>query len=786
MAVPAPAETRAHDIMTDAANLLGVEPRHGAALGLYFAADGRLEARVPSALVARNVQADGRNVVLAVRLFTEPVHSAALRGLRARAKGRTINICVFEATDGGIDVHEAVARERRSDAALARLVYAQTVAGVSAGSYALLPSLGDAADDSDGDVAGARASASPRAAAARLRFGALRLWSRALDFAAKGEDVLDAARRLLIDHSSSTFAPHPAPDTETLLAALEQLLYNEEELEAGETHLPAPEADYVELAARSPAHGCALFACTLRGNEAEPVQSCWLAVSRRGAAVLSADARRRIADAPFAVLRRWDATDGASSLRFEREAPPDRWPAAFKRNGSAAPVRRQARESAEAAPGVFAGLLSLFEATPDASQQPEDAASKRRREERVDCFETKVFDIDIESARGGAGSAEEAAALLDDYALCDLASSPPRFSWEKTAPDASGAGMAAFYDALVLAVVRPPRFDYESRLLGPSSFTFCDWRYHRKDAVIVNDRGERLHCSRWHLASPEHKAAPTVVFVHANSASRAQACHYLSLILSLGCALVSFDCAGSGLSDGDHVTLGLREARDLRCVLHWLHRRGEASDVAVWGQSMGAVAGIYYQGIAAAEAAEGAERWPALAACVLDSPYADFEMLAKHVANERKDAFGGWAVPDLVLDMLLSALDATVLERAGFSPLADLRPLQHASRCRSPALFVRARNDPLITQAQVEALASAYAGARTLALVEGSHSSARDADARKFISRFLARYLTLPPIHARPGHDAAELHLECAPWQRTSHRGSAADAARDEAAPDVT
>ena len=48
------------------------------------------------------------------------------------------------------------------------------------------------------------------------------------------------------------------------------------------------------------------------------------------------------------------------------------------------------------------------------------------------------------------------------------------------------------------------------------------------------------------------------------------------------------------------------------------------SSLALWGQSMGAAAATYYQGLAAREPS----LWPAPDAVVLDSPYSDFAELA--------------------------------------------------------------------------------------------------------------------------------------------------------------
>jgi len=171
---------------------------------------------------------------------------------------------------------------------------------------------------------------------------------------------------------------------------------------------------------------------------------------------------------------------------------------------------------------------------------------------------------------------------------------------------------------------------------------------------------------------------------------------------------------------------------------------------------------LYYQGFAAQESGV----WPSLSCVVLDSPYSDFTELAAHVASERKAVFGGFSLPKFVLDLLLASLDASVDARAGLRPTQHLSPVKHAPSCEAPALFVRARRDPLIAQEHVESLAKKYKGPRTLALVEGSHSSPRDVDARRFVARFLARHLPLPPIAKRPPSATAERHLQCAPWSR--------------------
>merc|ERR1711995_239952 len=73
------------------------------------------------------------------------------------------------------------------------------------------------------------------------------------------------------------------------------------------------------------------------------------------------------------------------------------------------------------------------------------------------------------------------------------------------------------YELLVHAIIRPPRFNYEDRLLGPSSFSFCGVRCHRTDITLVNARGERLMCSHWTPAEGGDAKRPCIIFMHANS-----------------------------------------------------------------------------------------------------------------------------------------------------------------------------------------------------------------------------------------------------------------------------
>lgn len=807
----------AFDLLRATAARMCIDTREASAFGLFE----RVPASEPTGRLSRRVAHSEKvselgetTIVLAVRLFSAPLHAAAIRGARSP---------------------DATASER----AVARIMYAQAVAAAMTGAYAVLPRLDDEADrdlvsskirSEQSDTVPERwrdacPSTDARSFATRLRLGALRLWSRAIDVvdSAEAPSLQAAAEHLITTYGTASFCPPPACAEGDLLREFGVVVGDDDDLEiettegAGQgsttTMIVSPEAKYIELCARSPAYDSTLFACitATRFDEAlmtEPAgvrptssrngrPARWLAISRRGVSILSADASARLHDVPLDCARRW-RTKRSDILCLEYERPPNRWPASASRRASSLNMApSHVKHETDAAWEYFASYFRSEQLHVRSEDQPE-ARLERDANGRVDTVDREQapvmrvqFELEIDPSIAAVGGADEAVSLLDDYCLCDLAETPPAYGWQETGGGEASetdestkqhAMTAGFYDALVAAVVRPPRFHYDSRLLGPSSFHFAGKRYHRHDLVLASRANHRLHVSHWRLieesdASPEDRSAPCIVFVHANSASRAQCCNYISFVLSLGCSLVAFDCAGSGLSDGSLVTLGWREAQDLRVVLEWLATRQDVSAVAVWGQSMGAAAIIYYQGLAAKELShQGVDlktetsprlsTWPTLDAVVLDSPYADFRQLATHIANERRGVLGGFSIPTVLLDLFLSTLDASVKQRAGFSPLAKLSPIRHAPYCGVPALFIRARDDSLIAQQHVEALAMRYVGPRTLAIVEGTHSSPRDVDARKFIGRFLERRLPLPPEHRRPSRRHAERHLACAPWTR--------------------
>uniref|UniRef100_A0A7S1UKW3 AB hydrolase-1 domain-containing protein n=1 Tax=Phaeomonas parva TaxID=124430 RepID=A0A7S1UKW3_9STRA len=150
---------------------------------------------------------------------------------------------------------------------------------------------------------------------------------------------------------------------------------------------------------------------------------------------------------------------------------------------------------------------------------------------------------------------------------------------------------------------------------------------------------------------------PVVVFLHGNASSRVEAIksNIFNTVASLGACVCAFDFAGCGHSQGEYVSLGVRESEDVHVVVEFLTRQGQfkpakrqgggateakageaaagssaaggarCRNVVLWGRSMGSVAAILY-----------ASRYAPnhrLAGLILDSPFTSFPKLIEDLGK---------------------------------------------------------------------------------------------------------------------------------------------------------
>ena len=98
-----------------------------------------------------------------------------------------------------------------------------------------------------------------------------------------------------------------------------------------------------------------------------------------------------------------------------------------------------------------------------------------------------------------------------------------------------------------------------------------------------------INCSLYHKGKPKR----VLIYLHSISGSRMEGKDMAYYVLPHFSLLV-FDFVGCGLSEGKNVTLGIKEAEDLKLVVNTLIQIYKTEEIYLWGRSMGAVTAIHY------------------------------------------------------------------------------------------------------------------------------------------------------------------------------------------------
>ncbi|XP_021291881.1 uncharacterized protein LOC110422336 [Herrania umbratica] len=265
-------------------------------------------------------------------------------------------------------------------------------------------------------------------------------------------------------------------------------------------------------------------------------------------------------------------------------------------------------------------------------------------------------------------------------------------------------------EQLVNFIIRPPRAEYnpDNDLLDQEFMLKGKW-YQRKDIEVKNSRGDVLRCSHYvPLVSPEGKPLPCVIYCHGNSGCRADASEAAIILLPSNITVFSLDFSGSGLSGGEHVTLGWNEKDDLKAVVDYLRADGNVSLIGLWGRSMGAVTSLMY----------GAED-PSIAGMVLDSPFSDLVDLMMELVDTYK-----FRLPKFTVKFAIQYMRKAIQKKAKFD-ITDLNTIKVAKSCFVPVLFGHAVDDDFIRPHHSDRIFEAYVGDKNIIKFEGDHNSPR-------------------------------------------------------------
>ena len=201
---------------------------------------------------------------------------------------------------------------------------------------------------------------------------------------------------------------------------------------------------------------------------------------------------------------------------------------------------------------------------------------------------------------------------------------------------------------------------------------------------------------------------PCVIYCHGNCGSRCDALDAVQILLPYNITVLAFDFSGSGLSEGDYVSLGFFEKQDLASIVEHLWDSKQVSRIGLWGRSMGAATSVMYSNLD-----------HTIAGIVVDSPFTSLE----DIMTELVLAHQSW-VPKKAIKLGINVMRKSILNRAQF----DIRknsPIEYAKNCYVPALFAHAEGDDFIKIHHSERLYEVYSGDKNMIRFEGDHNSER-------------------------------------------------------------
>ncbi|KAL1559945.1 hypothetical protein AAHA92_10225 [Salvia divinorum] len=285
-------------------------------------------------------------------------------------------------------------------------------------------------------------------------------------------------------------------------------------------------------------------------------------------------------------------------------------------------------------------------------------------------------------------------------------------------------------DQFINFVIRPPRAHYNpDQYLWEKDFTLAGRKYNREDVELSNERGHTLRCSHYAPSQvPDDSPLPCVIYCHGNSGCRADANEAAVVLLPSNITVFTLDFSGSGLSDGDYVSLGWHEKNDLKVVISYLRSNEKVSRIGLWGRSMGAVTSLLY----------GAED-PSIAGMVLDSAFSNLFNLMLELADVYKIR-----LPKFTVKMALQYMRRVIQKKAKFD-ITRLDCIQVAPKTFIPALFGHAKDDKFVQSQHSDAIFNSYAGDKNIIKFDGDHNSSRPQFYYDSVSIFF--YNVLHPPH---------------------------------------
>ncbi|CAD8163604.1 unnamed protein product [Paramecium pentaurelia] len=260
-------------------------------------------------------------------------------------------------------------------------------------------------------------------------------------------------------------------------------------------------------------------------------------------------------------------------------------------------------------------------------------------------------------------------------------------------------------------IVRPPRHCYNLKDLGNEIFKVKDTITKRTDFEIHNNRNQKLQCSLFEPVRMQDKPHPCMIYLHGNSSSRIESFTIIEYLIPANISVCGIDLSGSGLSEGEYISLGYHESKDVICLYDYLREnKGYLTSIGIWGRSMGSVTAIL--------AAHYNYEFKVL---VCDSPFSNLTLLCQELAK------ANYKIPNCCFNCFWCYVKSKINQEVKFN-IDELNIVQIIQVLPQDVqiLFLSAQQDDLIRESHPKLLMKLFRGHnKELFSFEGTHNSRR-------------------------------------------------------------
>ncbi|KAL4501631.1 hypothetical protein ABPG72_018682 [Tetrahymena utriculariae] len=268
---------------------------------------------------------------------------------------------------------------------------------------------------------------------------------------------------------------------------------------------------------------------------------------------------------------------------------------------------------------------------------------------------------------------------------------------------------------------RPPRQTYSVFDLGPHLFQTKLYKCKRHEFKVKNSRGHTLECSFYEPVGVQNPEC--IIYLHCFNGSRIESIKFAEPSISRGCAFCCFDFSGSGLSEGEYVSLGYYEQDDVKVVVSHLRSQFNVKSIALWGRSMGAVTALLYT-----------QKYPTeVQALAIDSAFVSMWDAGVEIADKKV------SLPTFIIKGLLEYVKRQIKQNAGYD-MEDVNTIKDIQKCLMPALFIVSKEDKLVSFENSQKLYEKYPvnAKKNILYVKGDHNECRSWEDVLKIADFLS------------------------------------------------